>query len=307
MLSRALSFALLPLCLFAGFSSNTFAQHTGSVLSAAVDLPTRPSRRSVDVPSVQIVPSRMPSGSDASESGAGYWKAEGYDLRSLVAMVYDVDPRRVDLPTSLSASGTRYDVSLQMPAAESGSSAKLDQASQAEVDRSVEAMRRIVQKALAQQLGVAVVPVERSMAVYVLTAPNGAGTALHRHDPLAEAALEAAAEGPKIVQVSQAEDVHGVQTISYTSKVCPNLATGGLTVSAASLPEFAGTLEPGLDRPLLDETRLTGDFDFDVPAYSSRDELFQQLHDRLGLVVTPAQRNVTVLEVQVEMQMRPAR
>ena len=33
-------------------------------------------------------------------------------------------------------------------------------------------------------------------------------------------------------------------------------------------------------------------------SYSNEDELFKLLHDQLGLVVTPAKRDVTVLAIQ---------
>jgi uncharacterized protein (TIGR03435 family) len=72
----------------------------------------------------------------------------------------------------------------------------------------------------------------------------------------------------------------------------------GIEVEASTMADFQRTLEPDLDRVLVDETHLTGSFDFKLANYANQQELFWLLHDQLGLVVTPAQRDVTVLAVR---------
>jgi hypothetical protein len=49
---------------------------------------------------------------------------------------------------------------------------------------------------------------------------------------------------------------------------------------------------------LLDETHLSGIYDFKIGMYVNQDQLFQLLQAQLGLVVTPEQRSVTVLTVR---------
>lgn len=55
-----------------------------------------------------------------------------------------------------------------------------------------------------------------------------------------------------------------------------------------------------LERTLyaIDETNLPDNYDFDIGYYSSKDDLFRQLREWLGLLVTPSQRKVTVLAVR---------
>ena len=60
---------------------------------------------------------------------------------------------------------------------------------------------------------------------------------------------------------------------------------------------FARQLEPDLDRLLIDETHLPGGYDFTVGGYANEQSLFKVLHDELGLVVTPARRNVSMVVV----------
>ena len=66
-------------------------------------------------------------------------------------------------------------------------------------------------------------------------------------------------------------------------------------VSAASMTadEFGKFLERGLERPVVDETGLEGVYDFEVhgPAKNSS-EFFQNLRDQVGIVLTPASRNI---------------
>ena len=61
-----------------------------------------------------------------------------------------------------------------------------------------------------------------------------------------------------------------------------------------------------MDRLLIDETGLTGSYDFQIGNYGNEQELFQLLHEELGIVVTPEQRNVTVLTVRPAQEMRAA-
>jgi uncharacterized protein (TIGR03435 family) len=81
-------------------------------------------------------------------------------------------------------------------------------------------------------------------------------------------------------------------------KDCSGVSSGGISVSGGTMSEFRRTLEPDLDRVLLDETHLAGSYDFKIGNYGNQDELFKLLHDQLGLEVTRAERNVTVVAVR---------
>ena len=76
------------------------------------------------------------------------------------------------------------------------------------------------------------------------------------------------------------------------------MTSGGISVSGGTISDFQRTLEPDLDRVMLDETNLSGSYDFKIGTYVNQSQLFQLLHEQLGLVVTPAQRKVTVVAVR---------
>jgi uncharacterized protein (TIGR03435 family) len=88
--------------------------------------------------------------------------------------------------------------------------------------------------------------------------------------------------------------------ISYAGKECSGVAAGGISASAATIPDFRRTLEPELDRLLVDDTHLTGSYDFQIGTYRSQQELFELLRAQLGIVAAPTHRSVTVLAVRAE-------
>ena len=144
------------------------------------------------------------------------------------------------------------------------------------------------------------------MDVYVLTAPNGPGAALHAH-------VSAARRGAKALLVSESSAHDGaemadadMEQITYLGKDCSGVSSGGILASAGSIGEFRRTLEPDLDRLLVDETGLKGSYDFAIGSYRNQEELFKQMHEQLGLVVTPAQRQVTMLKVRPADEMQAA-
>jgi uncharacterized protein (TIGR03435 family) len=228
---------------------------------------------------VRISPSTMTPGSTSMEIGADRWSARGFDLKTLIAQVYDVDARRVDFPDEAVAS-VRYDVTLDLT----------DEDSQ-------ESIQHRLQTALEKRFGLAIATQSRAMDVYVLTAPNGPGPALRLH----RASIQSASGNPllKLTSLEDADpETEDPQQITYVGKDCSGIAAGGIAATAASLAEFRRTLEPDLDRLLVDDTHLGGSYDFKIGNYSNQQELFQLLRDQLGLVVAPARRMVTVLTVR---------
>jgi uncharacterized protein (TIGR03435 family) len=65
------------------------------------------------------------------------------------------------------------------------------------------------------------------------------------------------------------------------------------------MEQLCQVLEGGLDRPILDETQLSGTYAVNVHAeVVSTREFLRVLCDKLGLVVTPARRDVSMLVVR---------
>ena len=223
---------------------------------------------------VHIAPTTLPEGSTSIETGGDSWSARGYDLRTLIAQIYNVDVRRVDFPDSVA--DKRFDISVDLP-----------------VEVSDSTMQRLLQDAVQTRFGLHIAQENRPMNVYVLTAPNGAGAALKPHVTKISA-MEVAGFGA----TDTADDSAGGR-ITVSGQDCTDKGSStGISVSGGSMADLRHTLEPDLDRVLLDETHLAGSYDFTVSNYSSQQELFRLLHDQLGLVVTPAQRNVIVLAVR---------
>jgi uncharacterized protein (TIGR03435 family) len=211
--------------------------------------------------------------SSSIEIGSDHWEARGYDLKSLIAEIFAMDARLVDVPEDL-AGNTKYDVSLSAP-----------------VELDEDSMQRILLKGLTQRFGVTIKPEARTMDVYVLSAPDGPGSGLKRHTFARHSGLK------KLVAGSDDSDDEGGR-ITYMGKDCSGVSSGGIAVEGGTIADFRRTLEPDLDRVLLDETKLRGSYDFKIGLYANQTQLFELMRVGLGLMVTPEQRSVTVLAVR---------
>ena len=250
-------------------------RNVAAVLPAARFEPVRGAIRidSTNVPfEVRIEPTEAID-SSSIEVGADHWQARGYDLKSLIAEIFAVDERLVDVPQDLAANA-KYDVSLSVPV-------ELDQ----------DSMQRILVKALTQRFGVTIKPEARTMDVYVLSAPDGAASGLKRHTFARHKGLK------KLVAGGDDSDDEGGR-ITYMGKDCSGVNSGGITVEGGTIADFRRTLEPDLDRVLVDETNLHGSYDFNIGLYANQTQLFELMRVGLGLVVTPEQRAVTMLAVR---------
>jgi uncharacterized protein (TIGR03435 family) len=285
-MNRALIFAGLSIGLLAG-SDAAYAQQAAQPQDLATTVaavkagarfePVRGAIRidSTNVPfEVKIEPTAQAADSSSIEAGADHWEARGYDLKTLIAEIIQIDARLVDVPEDVAANG-RYDVSLSLPT-------ELDQ----------DSMQRVLVKALTQRFGLTIKPEARTMDVYVLSAPEGAASGLKQH-------AFARHRGGLAKLVSGGDDSNDEGgRITYTGKDCSGVNSGGITVEGGTLADFRRTLEPDLDRVLVDETKLRGSYVFKIGMYANQKQLFDLMHAQLGLVVAPEQRKVTVLAVR---------
>jgi uncharacterized protein (TIGR03435 family) len=231
---------------------------------------------------VRISRSEMAPGSSSIAIGGETWSARGVDLKTLIATVYEVDLRRVEVDNQNPAADARFDVTAAMPS-----------------DESWDSIQRRLLAAIEKRFNLDIERQTRTVDVYVLTAPFGPGPQLRVHRvsrPFARAGgglLQAVSfEG------SQPDEEEDAQRISYTGKQCSGVAAGGISATAVTIAEFRRTLEPDLDLPLVDETGLAGGYDFRIAAYRDKQELFQLMREQLGIAVTATQRNETVLAVR---------
>jgi uncharacterized protein (TIGR03435 family) len=192
------------------------------------------------------------------EKGSDRWSARGYELKALIAEIYGIDGRQVDLVES-SDTNARYDLTVTLPKV-----------------IAPEEMQQLLSDAIEQKFGLDIKPEVRSMYVYAVMAPNGPGNGLRLH--------------------AAAGDHEG--EVRYAGRGCSGVAAEGVSVTGKTIAEFTRTLEPDMDRLVVDETKLSAAYDFDLGKYAGQDELFRLLRDQLGLVVKPVERKVTVLRVR---------
>lgn len=240
---------------------------------------------------VQIAPTSVKSGTSGSSSPK-YWRAGGYDLRGIIEKVYQVDRSRIDLLPSLE-DGKRFDFTLRLQTPEN----------QAEIDRRV-------QHAILEKFHLVANFETRRMDVYALTAPNGETPNLRaaRSNSTLEDGFVSSSSSLEFAIESSTSSVH---TYDESQTTPPELLQAlnrgrgvasyvrGVSISSSTMEQLCRTLETGLDRPVVDETHLTGVYDLEVhPSASTTEDFFASLHEKLGLMITPEHRDVTFLVVR---------
>jgi uncharacterized protein (TIGR03435 family) len=127
-----------------------------------------------------------------------------------------------------------------------------------------------IEQAIRARFQIAIAREKRAEDVYVMTAPQG---------PLPAMKVRPA---PSPGRISS-----GV-TITADSISADNAAIG----------DVSQMLEQHLQRTLLDETGLTGRFEFEITGIARGDDAFRNaLRDRLGLDLTPARREIEMIIV----------
>ena len=222
---------------------------------------------------VRIAPA---TGAGISTSRPGSWVAE-CDLRTLLSRVCDCPMARVELPSRLDKD-ERHCFSVRY------------------APEQPEPMRnRLMLAWIEVHFHIAVTREARLMDVYVLTAPDG----------LSPSVKEAQGEdggigtfGSMFYLERTGDETPRPESLDAFLRDKP-AAIVNVAASNATLAEFGQLLEPGLDRFVVDETGLTGRYDLQVTGEAaSTDEFRQRLRDQLGLVLTPASREVTMLVVR---------
>ena len=255
---------------------------------------------------VRIAPThRTRDDGPSGGSGPDYWVIEGAPLGPVLATLYDIPETRIDLSPFLET--VRYDLVLVLPRNESQ-----------------ETMIRLMREGIEKYFHVT--RELRSMEVDVLTAPNGikAQEAHEDDSPFGSGSIGGftlkAQDGPPQVPDSLAlmnimdlhmvppekpsspqEAMHKAETQFLRAAYGSRRSGMGINSIGHSLTmqQLCQVLESGLDRPIIDETHLSGTYAVNVhsEALSTR-EFIRVLCDKLGLVVTPARRDLAMLLVR---------
>jgi uncharacterized protein (TIGR03435 family) len=242
-------------------------------------------------PGVHIAPTGKEPGEGGETGGDDFWALEGFDLKSVLSRTFSRDltlfpETRIELPDSLDPEA-RYDFLLVLAPHETS-----------------EMRNRLMREGIERHFRVRISHESRPMDVYVLSAPDGqhsgiraapefhgGGIGGHRLS-FALPAFDGESPGDESFQ-------RQFPTLeSWRRAMSQSVMIGGISMSNGTVEDFCHILEPALDRPIVDETRLMGRYDIALEdEYSSNDEFIDRLRTRLGLHLTPARRDVTMLVV----------
>jgi uncharacterized protein (TIGR03435 family) len=263
------------------------AQLNEIIAGRAVRLDAGPHRQPTSAePKPEITPSYevhiSPTATRGTSSSAGpdYSVQRGFDLRTMLSMVTEKDPTRIILPASLE-NNARYDFVLVLPRAE-------DKATKS----------RLIQQGIEKQFQVSITPENRITDVYLMTALEG-------KTPAANDPKDALGGGVSYGRFSKRVEIPPTEggvppIIDEIREATGDLPAGVSEISAhGTIDHFCRLLEDGLERPIVNETNLTGIYDLAVHGEArNTEEFLQSLRDQLGLVLTPAQRRMEMLAVK---------
>lgn len=252
-------------CLAFAGSSVALAQHTPR--------PLAPVHRDPIAYDIDIAPTLLPQGSSSLTVSDDHWSTQGVALNRLIAQLYDADESTIDLPPDIQ--GARYDAAFVLRTGYA----------------STETMKRLLQDAVEKRFQIAVTRRRVPVLVYILTAPYGPGPALHSHQAppgTVEASLD---KGDS--------DTDNAQRVIFDSKDCEGVVSGaGISMFGGSVGDLGKALGQELGKIVVDNTGLIDRYDFSIGAYSTEDDLFRLLYDKLGLLAVPSQRTVDGLLVR---------
>jgi uncharacterized protein (TIGR03435 family) len=187
-------------------------------------------------------------------------------------LLYDINPIRVQLPASLD-NDRHYDFALVLPKQESQ-----------------EKMKDRMRQGLQDYFHVIVSREDRLVDVYVLSLASN-GTL-----PPAKPAVDEGMGGSRASGVTF-EALGGLDEALAEPKPQPVGSIRGVSADGTA-DEFCHDLEFLLDRPVVNETNLKGEFVFRIEDSAAEEGNFQQrLREQLGLVITPAQREIETLVI----------
>jgi uncharacterized protein (TIGR03435 family) len=228
---------------------------------------------------VHISPSTT-KGTDGS-SGPGFWTQRGFDLKTIVSMVYGKEASRVILPKTLDTDD-KFDFVVVLPK-----------------DEDEQTIHQLVQHALEKRFQFSAVAESRPVDVYVLTAIKG-------KTPPAKTGPDSFGGGfgtTSGIEVSLPPGTPNTpeaieQAMREMMKHPENLGISNISAGNTTIDDFRQQLEQGLGHPVIDESGLDGVYDLEVRGSAKNTEEFiQMLREQTGLVLTPGTRSVEFLRI----------
>ena len=199
-------------------------------------------------------------------AGGDYWSLQGYTAKRLLAQMLDLNSNRIELPAPIDTN-TRYDFAIVLPRPEDE-----------------ETKRSLIRLGVEDYFHITATSENRLRDVYVLTAPEPKLRAATSDQFASDGSISTIEiSGPDGLRVRSPHNIEGITS---------------MMLQDSTVDQFCKMLESDLDRPVVNETKLDGKFDFEVkdPAIPAQQrpkgDFVQRLRDQLGLVIAPAQRYV---------------
>ena len=244
------------------------------LLAAEAPRMPRPDDHKPDFPP-SYTPHISPSQSDGSGNFGGMdsWSLQGMTLRAAIAEIHNLQPIRIQLPASLD-DDKRYDFALVLPESESK-----------------EQIYERFRQGIDEHFHVTATREERLTDVYLVTVTNKKPPAAKRRSDDDFAGFSSAAS-LEFETVDAGGDPNALPSAPKTVSLS---AVRGISMEG-TMEEFCRMLEQTLDRPVVNESGLTGEFAFQVETKpGDKNEFLARLRDELGITIEPAQRSVEML------------
>jgi uncharacterized protein (TIGR03435 family) len=165
-------------------------------------------------------------------------------------------------------------------------------------EESEEAMKESIRIALQRELGLLITKEVRRRGVYVVTAPHGPGPALRQTGDMRgfTATSSLVVVVPESASMPTRADIEHLQ---LSKRANEGIAVDSISMSSGTVAHFCSTLEESLDRFVVDESQLQGNYDIELKReMMTRDQFFERMRKELGLLVSPGEREVTMLIVR---------
>ena len=245
------------------------------LLDAQAPRMPRPDNHKPDfAPSYTVHISPSQNNDAGNYEGTDFWSLQGFNLKKVVSELYSLSPIRIELPASLDDDKS-YDFSLVLPEPESP-----------------EKMSERMRQGLQDYFYLAATRESRLMDVYVVTAPDD-----HKRPPIRALRSQGLGGGVK----SSSIDFEAANISGDPDELAGTQGKFGIgDISSISVDgtvdDFCQALERFLDRPVVNETNLQGEFAFRLEENTAgKNDLLARLREELGLVVEPEQRNVDIV------------
>jgi uncharacterized protein (TIGR03435 family) len=245
-------------------------------------------------PSTEVRVSISTRRGTSSTRGLHHWFLEGFSFVNAVAKIYDFPASRIECPDHLANRGP-YDIFLMLPVSP--------------IEPPHPNVEGAMRSALERYFAIEVSRQTRPTAVLVLSAPDGSSRArqisLQEVGGMSAWTTEWTEEGRDVPFLPDEQRRRHFEArlrmfAEGRGMMLPGGSTAGPSALSGSLSmaRLCETLELALGRCVVDETGLPGTFEIDLRAdRPDADALRAALRERLGLALTPGEREVAFLVV----------